>query len=132
MLPVIFFIISLMLVSGFLVIKVRRFYAGATEHYYATHIVDAVKEDLKGVHEQVKHHAKRSFKKTIFPIGRIWIFLVYLGEKKLRKHFPKLFPKAPEPGQKPSFFLSTIMEYKMRMKHFKKKIREEDEKDEEE
>jgi hypothetical protein len=131
MFPILFFTTSLILVAGFLFVKVRRFNAGEAEHH-APHIVEAVKEDLKIVHEQVKHHAKRSFKKAIFTVGRIWIVLVYLGEKKLRKHFPKLFPKAPEPGQKPSFFLSTIMEYKMRMKHFKKKIREEDEKEEEE
>lgn len=114
----------------FLALKIRHFNQGKVEHHHQ-HIVEAVKEDLLILKDQVKHHAKRSFKKTIFTIGRIWIVLVYLGEKKLRKHFPKLFPKAPEPGQKPSFFLSTIMEYKMRMKHFKKKIREEDEKDEE-
>jgi len=128
MISIVFFIISFVLLALFLAIKVRNFNTGNAEHHFP-HIVESIKEDLLGVKTGVQKHVKKSFKKSIFTVGKLWVIFIFVSEKKLRKHFPKLFPTAPEPGHKPSFFLATIMEYKMRMKYFKKKIREADTRD---
>ncbi len=128
MISILFFIISFFFLVLFLFIKVKHFNEGSVQHHFP-HIVEAIKEDLRVVKTGVQKHVKKTFKKSIFTIGKLWIIFIFVSEKKLRKHFPKLFSTAPEPGHKPSFFLSTIMEYKMRMKYFKKKIREEDDRD---
>jgi len=90
-----------------------------------------LKYEIKKIYTILSFIGKRIFKILIFNIGKLYVTIEHKIAKFLRTKFPKYFKEKEFNGQKPSFFISTMQEYKLRMRRHKKMI-EEKTKDQEE
>ncbi len=94
------------------------------------------------LHEQAIKHMKTNMRRSLqkgvhFAIMwtlKGWVVLTHSVSKKFKQYFPKTVaffkasPKTPKEGATGSFFLHSVAEYKQKVKKFKQKIREVDDK----
>ena len=91
-----------------------------------------VSHEARKLYKVLAFIGKRIFKSIIFSLGKLYVTVEHRVKKFLQAKFPKYFKEKEVVSQKPSFFISTMQEYKVRMRRHKKTIQEKEKDFEEE